>query len=85
LTVRAERALLKALEGGCQVPIAGYAQNHGADLTLRGLVAELDGSRVIFDEIRGSSNNPEALGTSLAKRILRTGADAILSRVYGQG
>ncbi|MBW1800610.1 MAG: hydroxymethylbilane synthase [Deltaproteobacteria bacterium] len=84
LTVRAERAFLKELEGGCQVPIAGYARNHGADLTLRGLIAELDGSRVIFDEIQGSSDHPEEMGTALAKRLLSSGADEILSRIYGK-
>jgi len=71
------------LEGGCQVPIAGLGRMEGADLILEGLVAELDGSRVIRDEIRGPKDRPEDLGAELGKRLLSAGAEEILSKVYG--
>jgi hydroxymethylbilane synthase len=70
VTVRAERAFLNKLEGGCQVPIAAYSRLEGEDIILQGLVAELDGSRVIKDEISGKKNNPEDIGLTLADRIL---------------
>ena len=85
LAVRAERAFLKELGGGCQVPIAAHGQCNGDHLILEGMVAELDGNRLIKDEIRGRRNEPDELGVTLAKRILRSGADEILSRIYGAG
>lgn len=83
LRVRAERALLKELEGGCQVPIAGHATIEHGRLVLRGLVAELDGSEVIEGREEGALDAPEEIGTNLARKLLDTGADAILRRVYG--
>ena len=83
LTVRAERAFLKELQGGCQVPIAGYARLDGDALSLEGLVAELDGSRVIRDALTGTIQNPEAIGIELANRLLEAGAERILAHVYG--
>jgi hydroxymethylbilane synthase len=83
LIVRAERAFLKELEGGCQVPIAGLGRLDGEILILKGLVAELDGSRVIEDEIRGPKDRPEKVGITLAKRLLASGAGEILARIYG--
>jgi hydroxymethylbilane synthase len=83
IRVRAERAFLKELEGGCQVPIAGHAILEDGRLLLRGLVAELDGSRVISDESSGDPSRPEELGTGLARTLLDAGAGEILSRVYG--
>ena len=85
LTVRAERALLKELEGGCQVPIGGFGRLDGNHLILEGLVAELDGSRIIRDNARGPKDEPEEIGVTLAKRLLASGADEILARVYGKG
>jgi len=83
LAVRAERAFLKKLEGGCQVPIAGFAVLEGTGVTLKGMVAELDGSLVIKDELSGSEDRPEDLGIALAERLLIKGADRILEGVYG--
>ena len=80
--VTAERAFLKELQGGCQVPIAGYARLEGGRLHLMGMVAALDGSRVIRDEIRGDSSRAEAMGVELARRMLSCGADRILAAVY---
>jgi hydroxymethylbilane synthase len=82
--IKAERAFLKELEGGCQVPIAGYCSLEHGKLRLKGMVAELDGSRLIMDEEIGSENNPGNLGTVLAKRLLKAGAAGILERVYGR-
>jgi hydroxymethylbilane synthase len=82
VTVRAERAFLNKLEGGCQVPIAAYSRIEGESIILQGLVAELDGSRIIKDEVRGKKNRPEAIGTTLAERVLASGGDKILARIY---
>ncbi|MBN1850438.1 MAG: hydroxymethylbilane synthase [Deltaproteobacteria bacterium] len=84
VTIRAERAFLKKLEGGCQVPIAGYAQLDGNALHLQGMVAELDGSKIIKDKMIGAQNYPEEIGIKLAERVLSSGADKILARVYGR-
>jgi len=82
--VRAERALLMTLEGGCQVPIGGFGRLEGRDIILEGLVAELDGSRVIRHRITGEREHPEELGRALAERLLGSGADRILERIYGK-
>ena len=80
--IRAERAFLKELEGGCQVPIACYGFLSGENLILKGLVAELNGSRIIRDEVEGKKESPEDMGVSLAKRLLASGAAEILERIY---
>ena len=59
--VRAERAMNRHLQGGCQVPIAGYAELQGGELHLRALVGSVDGQQIITDEIRGSAADAEAL------------------------
>jgi len=82
ITVRAERAFLKELEGGCQVPIAAFALLNSNKVHLRGMVAEIDGSRIIRDEISGNMHQAEEMGINLAKRLLDAGAGEILSRIY---
>jgi len=84
LAVSAERAFLKELEGGCQVPIAGFASLNGTHLHLRGMVAALDGTKVIADDVTGEKGQSEAMGTHLARRLLDAGADEILSLAYGR-
>ena len=84
VTVKAERSFLKELEGGCQVPIAAFCQVRGKALHLEGMVAELDGSKVIRDEISGERNEAEDIGVRLARRLLASGADKILERIYGK-
>ena len=79
LRVTAERAMNQTLNGGCQVPIAGYAELDGEQLHLRGLVGQPDGSEILRDEIRGSSAQAHALGVELANRLLARGADRILA------
>ena len=84
IAVRAERAFLKRLEGGCQVPIAGFGTFEDGIVTLKGMVAELDGSIIIKDEVKGNEDQPEDLGFALAERLLKSGADKILAGVYGR-
>ncbi len=82
--VRAERAMNQKLEGGCQVPIACFAEYSGdADLFLRGLVGHSDGSEILRAEARGSDEDPESLGVTVAEDLLAQGAAAILAAVYG--
>ncbi len=82
--VRAERALNRRLEGGCQVPIACFAELEGDQLRLRGLVGDPDGSELFEVEGRGAANDPEALGIALAEELLAKGAGSVLERVYGR-
>ena len=84
IAVRAERAFLKELEGGCQVPIAAFARLKGEKLCLQGLVAELDGTRLLRDEITGEKGRAEEIGIRLGNRLLNSGADRILARIYGK-
>jgi hydroxymethylbilane synthase len=71
---KAERALLRALGGGCQLPVAGYATVLDEQLQLDGLVAEPSGASQIRDSIEGLANDAETLGDSLAARLLAQGA-----------
>ena len=80
--VTAERALNKRLEGGCQVPIAGYSEIHEDTLHLRGIVGTPDGSLLLHADIAGLTQNAEELGQELAKQLLQKGAGDILSQVY---
>jgi hydroxymethylbilane synthase len=80
--VLAERALLKTLEGGCQVPIGAFAEVKTNGLFIDALVGSLDGSLTFRKKIRGSKNNPEKLGKDLAEDLLRAGAKAILREIY---
>jgi len=84
LCVVAERAVNRALEGGCQVPIAAYATLADQTLYLRGLVGEPDGSRLLRAELSGPASDPEGLGTALAAQLIAQGAREILARVYGR-
>jgi hydroxymethylbilane synthase len=77
----AERAFAAHLGGSCQSPIAAYAQLEADRITLRGLVAEPDGSRLLRDAVSGSAENPAALGRQLAERILAAGAGPLLERL----
>ncbi|WP_299260728.1 hydroxymethylbilane synthase [uncultured Kushneria sp.] len=84
LRVLAERAMNTRLEGGCQVPIGGYAvlEDNDQTLWLRALVGAPDGSRVIHAEARGPADDPETLGIQVAEELLARGAGAILDAVY---
>jgi hydroxymethylbilane synthase len=74
--VTAERAFLQALGGGCSAPIAAYASADGAGLQLDGLVAAVDGSRII--RVMGAGSDPQQLGAELARQALAQGAGALL-------
>jgi len=77
----AERALNEALNGGCQVPIAGYAVLTNGQIYMRGLVGEPDGSRILRAEISGSAEQAASLGKHLAEDLLAQGAGEILARL----
>ncbi|HMH87093.1 MAG TPA: hydroxymethylbilane synthase [Steroidobacteraceae bacterium] len=77
----AERAFAARLGGSCQSPIAAYAELDADRITLRGLVAEPDGSRLLRDTESGSAENPAALGRQLAERMLAAGAGPLLERL----
>ena len=79
--ISAERAFNKTLNGGCQVPIAGHAIFEDDQVYLRGLVGEPDGSVVLQADIRGSSDEAENLGISLAQTLIGRGADKILASI----
>lgn len=82
--VLAERAMNRRLGGGCQVPIAGYAElDHGV-IVLQGLVGSTDGKQIIRGNISGYPENAEELGTALAEDLLTRGAGEILEEVYAQ-
>ncbi|WP_444911938.1 hydroxymethylbilane synthase [Microbulbifer sp. PAAF003] len=77
----AERALVKRLNGGCQVPIGCYAELGGDTLWLRGLVGSPDGKTMIHADNRGPATEGERLGTELAEQLLADGADKILTAI----
>ncbi|MDQ7096906.1 hydroxymethylbilane synthase [Desulfosporosinus sp. PR] len=77
--VRAERALMRALEGGCQVPIGALAQVLDGQIVLKGMVASLDGVRLIRAEARGY--DPETVGNDVAKQLINLGANSILAEI----
>jgi hydroxymethylbilane synthase len=82
-SVACERALLHALGGGCQVPIAAYAARQPeGKMKLTALVARPDGSEVIREQQTGEASKVEILGESVAKRLLERGANRILDDVY---
>ncbi|MDI6744622.1 MAG: hydroxymethylbilane synthase [Thermodesulfovibrionales bacterium] len=82
--VRAERACLKKLEGGCQVPIAAYATLNSDKLSMNGLVGSISGDRIIKSHVEGDPEDAESLGLKLAEALLSKGAKEILDKVYGK-
>jgi hydroxymethylbilane synthase len=80
--VRAERAFLKRLEGGCQVPIACHGTVADDQLTLTGFVSDCEGTECLKKVITGHVDTCEAMGTSLADDLLIKGAGRILNEVY---
>ena len=79
--VAAERALLRRLEGGCQIPVGAYGRVTDGKLVLDAVVASLDGSTSVRDSITGSPEEAERLGGELAERLLADGADEILRTI----
>jgi hydroxymethylbilane synthase len=79
--VGAERAFLKGLGGGCQLPIAGFAKKNGGEILLEGLVGSIDGQVVVRDRVTGPAEAFATLGAGLAERILADGGRALLNEV----
>ena len=82
IAVSAERAFLKKLEGGCQVPIAAFGRMVDSTLRIDGLVGTIDGKRLIRHHVEGSPEKAEHLGIELAEILLGKGAKEILDEVY---
>ena len=81
--VLAERAMSRALNGSCQVPLGGFAQVQDGQLRMRGFVASPDGQRMMRAEAMGDIENPEALGSRIANELLAQGAGEILASLNG--
>lgn len=82
IRITAERAMNERLQGGCQVPIAGYAEFEKGLIMLRGLVGQVDGKKIIRGDIAGPAESAEELGIVLAEDLLSRGADKILKELY---
>lgn len=82
ICVAAERAFLFALDGGCQVPIAGFAKLSDGVIHLTGLVGDLCGERIIRKQGSGPAANPAELGAAVAQDVLAAGGREILAQVY---
>ena len=80
----AERAFLRELEGGCQVPIGVNTSIEGNTLTLTGMVASLDGKKLIKDTISGQPSDAEQIGRDLAQRLREMGAGEILAKIFAE-
>ncbi|MFM1897526.1 MAG: hypothetical protein RLZZ385_2600 [Pseudomonadota bacterium] len=79
--VRAERAVNQRLQGGCQVPVAAFAELQGERLFLRARVGDLEGRRLLKAELEGDRRDGEALGRKVAEHLLQQGADVILAEL----
>ena len=79
LACTAERAFLRSLGGGCQLPIAAYAIVREKRIRLDGLIAEPQGLRIVKDRIVGSLDEAEHLGAALAQRLLENGGNELLA------
>jgi hydroxymethylbilane synthase len=85
LSIMAERAFLRRLEGGCQVPIGAWGSVSDQDmLTLKGFVGDLDGRKLVKGGIEGETGKVQELGMALAENLLSRGADEILRELYGK-
>jgi len=84
ICLSAERAFNETLQGGCQVPIGAYAQLEDGLLYMRGLVAEPDGSLILFCEDKGPVDKAVEMGVALANELLSQGADKILKALYNE-
>ncbi len=82
IRVLAERAMNHRLQGGCQVPIAGYAELSNGVLLMRGLVGQTDGSVILRGDVAGQPEDAEELGVALAEDLISRGADTILANLY---
>ena len=81
LALDAERAVVTQLEGGCNVPIGAFATIEGNEMTLRGLVASLDGKTLYKKELKGDKVNAVALGNEMGNALLDMGGDKIMHEI----
>jgi len=81
LATAAERAFLRRLGGSCVTPIAAFGQIEGESLQLTGMVASLDGKRMVKQVRRGDASAPEEVGHALAEQLLAAGAEEILREI----
>lgn len=79
--VEAERALLRELEGGCQVPIGAWARTEGGCFLLEACVLSLDGKIYLRDRIEGTAAEATSMGAALARKLFAAGADKILEAI----
>jgi hydroxymethylbilane synthase len=77
--VEAERGMSRALAGSCTVPLGAYAEKHSDEIHIKGFVASVDGQEMLRERVVGQSSDPEALGRSLAAKLIAKGADRILA------
>jgi hydroxymethylbilane synthase len=83
--VAAERAFLRRLGGGCQLPVAAYGKRSGDQIRIQALIGSLNGRVMIRDEIRGPLRDAESLGTRLAEMLLTRGGQVLLQEAYHNG
>ncbi len=76
-----ERALLRRLEGGCQIPIGTYSRIEGGTFILHAMIGSLDGTRIFKDSLEGQADSAEAVGIALAERLLELGGGAVLDEI----
>jgi hydroxymethylbilane synthase len=82
--VRAERAFLKTMHGGCSIPVFGYAQYEGELITLKGGIISLDGGRIVKGKASAPPDQLKALGESVARDVLNDGGQEILTEIRNQ-
>ncbi|WP_297455553.1 hydroxymethylbilane synthase [Persephonella sp.] len=82
LRAEAERAFLKTLEGGCQVPLAAYSEIKNGKLKITGFVSDLEGNKIFKDSLEGDPENAENIGKTLAEKLLNAGAKEVLEEIY---
>jgi hydroxymethylbilane synthase len=78
-----ERAFLRELQGGCQVPMGAYAWIEGDSIKIKGFISDLEGERFLEGYEEGSLQEAEEVGKRLAQRLLREGGEEILKEIYG--
>lgn len=81
IRVRAERALNNRMNGGCQVPVAGFAELDGGQIHLRGLIGYPDGSAIYRAEMTGSIDDAEVIGIAVAEELLAQGGRGVLESI----
>lgn len=83
--ILAERAFMRTLQGGCQVPVGCYTTATTDGLSMQGFVASTDGIQYLHETVSGTKLDPEALGSELAQKLIKLGGVAILNKIRKQG